>query len=152
LSTSATLPGQAITRLAVDPPTILLCCISKFTLPLLDRQNTRHKMLCKWVVKKILTVYIGGMTEKEIETYFVRKVRSVGGIAYKFRSVSQRGVADRIACMPNSQAWFVELKKPGGRLSPLQEIFAEEMQQTRQHYACLWSKEDVDQWLKNLGL
>lgn len=87
------------------------------------------------------------MTEKEIEAYFVRRVAAIGGKAYKFRSVNQRGVADRIACMPNGEAWFVELKKPGGRLSALQEIFAEEMASTKQHYACLWSKEDVDAWL-----
>ena len=87
------------------------------------------------------------MTEKEIETYFVRRVAAAGGKAYKFRSVSQRGVADRIACMPNGEAWFVELKKPGGRMSALQEIFAEEMTSTKQHYACLWSKADVDAWL-----
>jgi hypothetical protein len=86
------------------------------------------------------------MTEKEIEAYFVKRVKALGGIAYKFRSVTQRGVADRIACMPNGEAHFVELKKPGGRLSALQEIFAEEMAHTRQHYACLWSKEDVDAW------
>lgn len=87
------------------------------------------------------------MTEAEIERYFVKRVKALGGFAYKFRSVSQRGVADRIACMPNGEAWFVELKKPGGRLSALQEIFAEEMQQTKQHYTCLWSKEGVDEWL-----
>lgn len=87
------------------------------------------------------------MTEAEIERYFVKSVKALGGFAYKFRSVSQRGVADRIACMPNGEAWFVELKKPGGRLSALQEIFAEEMQHTKQHYACLWSKECVDEWL-----
>ena len=87
------------------------------------------------------------MTEKEIERYFCKRVRAVGGFAYKFRSITQVGVADRIACMPNGEAWFVELKKPGGRLSALQEIFAEEMTHTRQHYACLWSKQDVDEWL-----
>jgi len=87
------------------------------------------------------------MTEKEIETYFVKRVKALGGFAYKFRSVSQRGVADRIACLPNGQAWFVELKKPGGRLSELQHAFAEEMDVTNQHYAVLWSKEDVDAWL-----
>ena len=87
------------------------------------------------------------MTEKEIEAYFVKRVKALGGIAYKFRSVTQRGVADRIACMPNGEAWFVELKKPGGRLSALQAIFAEEMVPTRQHNACQWSKEDVDAWL-----
>ena len=92
------------------------------------------------------------MTEKEIEAYFVKRVKQMGGYAYKFRSVTQRGVADRIACMPNGQAWFVELKKPGGKLSPLQKLFADDMKMLGQHYCCLWSKEDVDQWLKNLTL
>lgn len=91
------------------------------------------------------------MTEKEIEVYFVKRVKALGGYAYKFRSVNQRGVADRIACMPNGEAWFVELKKPGGRLSALQEIFAEEMAHTRQHYACLWSKQDVDEWAERFS-
>ena len=86
------------------------------------------------------------MTEAEIERYFVQAVKALGGFAYKFRSVSQRGVADRIACMPNGETWFVELKRPGGRLSALQEIFAEQMLATDQRYAVLWSKEGVDQW------
>ena len=91
------------------------------------------------------------MTEKEIETYFVKRVKALGGYAYKFRSVTQRGVADRIACMPNGEAWFVELKKPGGRLSALQQLFAEEMKHTQQRYACLWSKEQVDKWLERFA-
>lgn len=91
------------------------------------------------------------MTEAEIERYFVQRVKALGGYAYKFRSVTQRGVADRIACMPNGEAWFVELKKPGGRLSALQQIFAIEMQHTKQHYACLWSKEDVDEWVRRFS-
>ena len=88
------------------------------------------------------------MTEAEIELHFVKRVKALGGFAYKFRSVSQRGVADRIACMPNGETWFVELKRPGGRLSALQEIFAEQMVATDQRYAVLWSKEGVDQWLR----
>ena len=91
------------------------------------------------------------MTEKEIEKYFVKRVTQLGGKAYKFRSVTQAGVADRIACMPNGEAWFVELKKPGGRLSALQEIFCEELTRTKQRYACLWSKEDVDEWCKRFS-
>jgi len=86
------------------------------------------------------------MTEKAIEAYFVKRVKALGGVAYKFRSVTQRGVCDRIACMPDGSTWFVELKKPGGRLSPLQEVFAEQMAATGQHYAVLWSLEDVDAW------
>jgi hypothetical protein len=90
------------------------------------------------------------MTEKEIEAYFVKRVKALGGYSYKFRSVTQRGVADRIACLPNGQTWFVELKKPGGRLSPLQEIFAENMAEMNQNYALLWSKEDVDAWAERI--
>jgi hypothetical protein len=88
------------------------------------------------------------MTEKEIEAYFVKRVKALGGYSYKFRSVTQRGVADRIACLPNGQTWFVELKQPGGRLSPLQELFAENMAEMNQNYALLWSKGDVDAWAK----
>jgi hypothetical protein len=86
------------------------------------------------------------MTEKEIEAYFVKRVKALGGYSYKFRSITLRGVSDRIVCLPNGETWFVELKKPGGRLSPLQEIFAEQMEATQQNYTVLWSKEDVDLW------
>jgi len=87
------------------------------------------------------------MTEKEIEAYFVKRVKALGGFAYKFRSVSQRGVADRIAVTPRGTIIMVEIKKPGGRLSALQEIFAEEMRSVGAPYVCLWSREDVDAWL-----
>ena len=88
-------------------------------------------------------------TEKQIEAYFVACVKRIGGKAYKFRSVTQRGVADRIACLPNGETWFVELKRPGGILSELQRLFAREMEERGQRYACLWSKEDVDKWIAN---
>jgi len=85
-------------------------------------------------------------SESQIEAYFCKAVQRLGGTAYKFKSVNHRGVADRIACMPNGEAWFVEIKKQGGRLSPLQALFADEMIRLGQHYACLWSKEEIDQW------
>lgn len=89
------------------------------------------------------------MTEKEIEAYFVKRVKALGGYAYKFRSVTQRGVSDRIAVTPKGKIVMVELKKPGGRLSALQEIFAEEMRSVGAPYVCLWSKEDVDAFIQN---
>lgn len=91
------------------------------------------------------------MTEKEIEAYFVKRVKALGGYAYKFRSVTQRGVADRIAVTPKGKIVMVELKKPGGRLSALQEIFAEEMRSVGAPYVCLWSKDDVDEWCKRFS-
>jgi hypothetical protein len=86
------------------------------------------------------------MLEKTIEQYFVQTVKKLGGKAYKFSSPAHRGVSDRIAVMPNGVVWFVEIKRPGGKLTALQELFAKEMTDMGQRYACLWSKEDVDKW------
>lgn len=90
------------------------------------------------------------MKESEIENYFKWAVERVGGKTYKFTSPSHRGVADRIACLPNGATWFVELKTKGGRLSELQKIFAADMAKLNQNYTTLWTKEQVDQWLKLL--
>ena len=86
------------------------------------------------------------MRESEIERYFVWTVQWLGGVTYKFKSPTQRGVADRIACMPGGDTWFVELKTKGGRLAPLQKLFAADMERLGQRYACLWSTEGVDEW------
>ena len=85
--------------------------------------------------------------EKHIEAYLVKRVKERGGIAYKFVSPAHRGVADRIVCLPGGAVWFIELKAPGGRLSPLQKVFADDMKRLGQKYACLWSREQVDGWI-----
>ena len=86
------------------------------------------------------------MKESEVELYFVWAVMSLGGMTYKFKSPNQRGVADRIACLPNGDTWFVELKTKGGRLSELQKLFAKNMEKLNQKYAVLWNKEQIDEW------
>ena len=85
------------------------------------------------------------MKESDIERHLVWHVERAGGRAYKFTSPSQRGVADRIVCLPGGDVWFVELKAPRGRLSPLQKMFADEMARLGQQYACLWSKEQIEE-------
>jgi hypothetical protein len=84
--------------------------------------------------------------ESEIEKYFVWTVQRMGGTAYKFTSPAHRGVSDRIACLPDGSTWFVELKAPGGRLSPLQKLFAARMKELGQNYTTLWSKTEIDEW------
>lgn len=87
------------------------------------------------------------MRESEIEKHFVWAVERMGGITYKFTSPGRKGVADRIACLPDGSTWFVELKTKGGRLSPLQKMFAADMAALNQRYMCIWTKEQVNQWL-----
>jgi hypothetical protein len=86
------------------------------------------------------------MRELEIERHFVWTVERMGGVTYKFTSPGRKGVADRIACLPDGSTWFVELKTKGGRLSPLQKMFAADMAALNQKYACLWTKEQVDEF------
>jgi hypothetical protein len=91
------------------------------------------------------------MLEKQIERYLVDCVKALGGVAYKFTSPAHRGVADRIVCFPNGQTWFVEVKTEGGRLSPLQKVFMSDMARMNQNYACLWNKDQIDEWLNEVA-
>ena len=101
----------------------------------------------KILVKHFFSLYISVMRESEVENYLVWTVETMGGKAYKFKSPSQRGVADRVVCMPNGETWFIELKRPkGGRLAPLQAIFRDEVVRLNQRYALLTNKQEIDQW------
>jgi hypothetical protein len=86
------------------------------------------------------------MLEKAVEAYFKKVVEQLGGKSYKFTSPAHRGVTDRVACLPDGSTWFVEIKTEGGKLSELQKLFAADMARLNQHYACLWNKDDIDEW------
>ena len=61
------------------------------------------------------------MKESELEARFVRGVKALGGVAYKFVSPGNVGVPDRLVVLPGGIVAFVELKAEGGRLSPIQD-------------------------------
>lgn len=90
------------------------------------------------------------MKEKIVENHFVWAVERIGGKTYKFTSPRRKGVADRIACLPDGSTWFVELKTKGGRLSALQKMFMSDMALLNQNYACLWTTEQIDEFIKTL--
>ena len=88
--------------------------------------------------------------ERDIERYLVKRVKDLGGVAYKFVSPAHRGVADRLVVLPGGRVWFVEVKAPGGRLSMLQKVFFDEMQALGQNVRIVWFKEDVDQLIEEM--
>ncbi|WP_186101429.1 hypothetical protein [Burkholderia gladioli] len=61
------------------------------------------------------------MLEKTVEAYLVERVRALGGTAYKFTSPARASVPDRIVILPPGRIYFVELKRPGGKLTRGQE-------------------------------
>ncbi len=60
------------------------------------------------------------MLEKELELKFKERVKSAGGIAYKFTSPGNDGVPDRLVILPGGQVGFVELKQKGKKPTKLQ--------------------------------
>jgi len=65
------------------------------------------------------------MLERELEAVLVRHCRERNVKCLKWVSPSEAGVPDRILIGPNGQVGFVELKRPGGKLTPLQARFAD---------------------------
>ncbi|WP_186121068.1 VRR-NUC domain-containing protein [Burkholderia gladioli] len=61
------------------------------------------------------------MLEKTVETYLVERVRALGGTAYKFTSPARASVPDRIVILPPGRIYFIEVKRPGGKLTRGQE-------------------------------
>ena len=87
------------------------------------------------------------MLERQVEAHLVKRVKALGGMAYKFTSPAHRGVADRIVCFPNGSTWFVEVKTEGGRLSELQKVFAADLARMNQKYVCLWNKGQINEFI-----
>lgn len=60
------------------------------------------------------------MLEKTIETALVKRIKELGGKAYKFVSPSRRSVPDRLVLLPGGRVIFVECKAPGKKPTQLQ--------------------------------
>ena len=60
--------------------------------------------------------------ERDIEGKLVREVQERGGLCLKLDSSTKKGVQDRMLLLPRGRVFFVELKKPGGRVSVLQKV------------------------------
>lgn len=57
------------------------------------------------------------MRERDIERKIIEIINSYGGITIK---LGDDGWPDRIVLLPGRPAFFLEIKKPGGRISCLQ--------------------------------
>ena len=55
------------------------------------------------------------MLEKDVESYFVRRVKEAGGMERKISYVNRRNAVDRLVIFKPGRVFFVELKKPDER-------------------------------------
>jgi hypothetical protein len=88
-------------------------------------------------------------TEKSIERYLVKKVNELNGKIYKLESCQLNGLPDRMT-LYKGQCIFVELKKPNGKLSRLQEHRIKQIKE--QGFKCLVinSKRKVDELIYDI--
>jgi len=88
------------------------------------------------------------MRERDIEAYLREKVRTAGGIAYKFVSPGNAGVPDRLVLLPGGRVVFIELKAPGKQPTPLQARQQKRIKGLGFQVLVLDGKESVDEFLK----
>ncbi len=62
------------------------------------------------------------MREKTVEAKLVKAVKEEGGICPKWVAPGFDGMPDRIVLLPNGKMAFVEVKAPGKKARPLQEV------------------------------
>lgn len=58
------------------------------------------------------------MLEKEIEQRVCKYAREKGCLTYKFTSPARASVPDRMFIAPEGKVFFIEFKRPKGKLTP----------------------------------
>lgn len=66
--------------------------------------------------------------ESQVEQVFVDAMVTMGITTLKLNLVYNRGWPDRLIILPNGRVIFIELKRPGGTLEPLQKHRHEQLE------------------------
>ena len=87
--------------------------------------------------------------EKDVEKRLHQKIKSIGGQSWKFVSINNRGVSDRIVLI-SGRCIFVELKRDGGKMSPLQKTFRDRVVEHGGEFALVEGFAGVDRFVEKL--
>lgn len=83
------------------------------------------------------------MREVKVEQALVVAVRKRHGMCMKFTSPGLDGVPDRIVLLPHGKMAFIELKAPGKKLRPLQELRVKQLRDLGQQAFVIDNKEMI---------
>ena len=81
--------------------------------------------------------------ESQIEHHLVQRVEEIGGLCLKFVSPGRVGVPDRIVILPGGEVIWVELKAPGGKVSPAQARMHKRLRELTQEVRVVWSDSQI---------
>lgn len=87
--------------------------------------------------------------EGQIEDYLCRRVKKLGGIAYKFTSPGRRSVPDRMCLLPRGRVVFVEVKAPGKKPTEKQAREIQKLRDMGHKVEVLDSHDAVDDFINS---
>ena len=90
------------------------------------------------------------MEDKQIESKLVKAVKQSGGLCLKFVSPTLDGVPDRIVLLPEGKIAFVETKRTGGKMRPLQLRRKKQIEQLGFKVFCLDDPNDIKEVLDEI--
>lgn len=85
--------------------------------------------------------------ERDLERYFTAQCKKYGLLTLKLHVRFARGWPDRIVAIENGEVLWVELKRPGGKLSALQAKLHSDLDNLGHKVYVLDSKEGIDRVL-----
>lgn len=85
--------------------------------------------------------------ERDVERYLIKECEKRGWLCWKFVSPGRRGVPDRIVIRHGGVA-FVEVKRKGGRISPLQIRRIEELTRLLIPARVVETKGEIDEMIR----
>lgn len=87
---------------------------------------------------------VSELLERDLERYFSTQCKKRGLMTLKLHVRFSRGWPDRVVLFPNGKLIWVELKRSGGKPTPLQIKTIGQMQQYGQTVHIVDSKEGID--------
>lgn len=88
--------------------------------------------------------------EADLEAYFRKRVRALGGYTEKIVGVTGKGCPDRLVLLPGGRMYLVELKAETGRLEPLQKVWHMRASSLGTTVYVVVGREGVKMWLRRM--
>lgn len=87
--------------------------------------------------------------ERELETFFWKRVRLVGGRPFKLAPTTA-GIPDRLVFFPQGKLYLVELKREGESPSPVQVVWHGRLREMGHEVIVLRGRAEILDWLRQV--
>lgn len=90
------------------------------------------------------------LSEKALETYLVKRVKMLGGIALKYSNPTCTGFPDRLLLLPGGRTAWCELKSRGKKPRAVQQARIQQLHKLGQAVYVVSSREEIERMIDNV--